>query len=193
MNVIAFPIFLLRKFRLKFVLSYCIYNRQRHLRKDKSCMWESRIHSATSPIPSLELLPWAQAMEERGPEPVPFCHNLSSWHEESLFQNRRQMASSEMFLSPEIPTEQNKLGLSHSSGIELSQSFIFFPENPQKKSQSFLISLMYCIELLSLSAFSVLQGFFWKKYAEGICFTVVFSPRFQRWNFQIPSNSTIKS
>lgn len=72
--------------------------------------------------------PWRR--EDLSPEL--FCQSLSSWHEESLSQNRKQMGSSETFPSPEFPTEQNKLSLSHSSATGFSESFIFFPENPPK-------------------------------------------------------------
>lgn len=66
-----------------------------------------------------------------------------------------------------------------------------FPQNKTNWVFPTAVALSF-LRALSFSQ-KILQKILWKKYAEGVCFTVVFSPRFQRWNFQIPSNTTVKS
>lgn len=153
-------------------------------------MWESRIHNATSPTPGPELLFWAQAMEDRGPEPSAVLSKPVLL--EGGIPVPKQKTDGN-FPSPEIPTEQIKLGLSHSSGFELFQSFFFFTENLPKM----ITELSYFTNMLHwasvLICFFCLAGIFLKEVNWGHLIHFVFFPGFQRWSFQIPSNSPVKN
>lgn len=158
-------------------------------------MWESRTHGATWPAPSPELLPWVQALEKRGPEPraVPSKPVLLAqgipvpkWKTDGKFWN--------FSISRDAHRTKQAGSCPQCCDQAFSEPFVFSKKVLQKWSQSCLISLMYCSELLCLSVFFCHTGIFLEEVCWGHLFQLWgFFSGFQRCSFKIPSKTTLKS